>query len=439
MNKRITHILIMLLILMLFPSNAVAQDGSEPEPEQFVVIDPDTGEYTLNLDVLKPAGKVVKDPPESWLLPSKTITIGDDLELNLGKMVYNQYVSPEGYYVLVPTLYTAIVMSLNDESPFNTQPIAGNVNGWVGMAGSFSWLEGMGYTKEDVLNGDWKYDPEFWNGLFKAINDPKSPLFQGSFFAPPAILIFDGDPFALIDNQDLPVPSTPPPAVTCPTPSVMEAEIYVSGELVDPAYPVVVGQDPAKRGADLRWRVEITPVVFTWYTQEVVDIERICREVGSGGSGCPSPKENYDSIVGAANWDASMEGNPEWNVEEKEIVECVEHVEVYPVQLSWVRTYAHLSQESRDWIEKGELQKRYPGAHLYQPDWEWVPPLYGALQEGGAYVWEWVKEGIQFRDPGQYGMSVMGAITGTPATGPRTFLEEASGFSVWLYEATISK
>jgi hypothetical protein len=120
-------------------------------------------------------------------------------------------------------------------------------------------------------------------------------------------------------------------------------------------------------------------------------------------------------------------------------IECIEHVEVYPVQLSWVRTYANLSEESRDWIEHGGLQQRYPGAHLYQPDWEWLPPLFGNVLNNGVYVWEWIEKDIQFRDPGQYGMSVNGAITGTPVTGPRVFNMEASGFSVWLYEATLTQ
>jgi hypothetical protein len=240
----------------------------------------------------------------------------------------------------------------------------------------------------------------------------------------------------------IPTPVPPPPDVQCPPESVEEAEIHVTGELVDPPYPVVVGQDPNKRGADLLWQVEITPVVYTWFEKTEVIEEKICRYVGEGnGSGCPGPESEYSQVLGSnGGWKPWMADNDAW-LEEGGVsqIECIEHVEVYPVQLSWVRTYANLSEESRDWIEHGGLQQRYPGAHLYQPDWEWLPPLFGNVLNNGVYVWEWIEKDIQFRDPGQYGMSVNGAITGTPVTGPRVFNMEASGFSVWLYEATLTQ
>ena len=115
------------------------------------------------------------------------------------------------------------------------------------------------------------------------------------------------------------------------------------------------------------------------------------------------------------------------------------NVAVYPEQLNWVRVTASLSQESRDWIETGGLQQRYPGAHLYQPDWEWVPPLIGNILSDGTYVWEWTELEIQFRDPGQYGMGVKGGTSGTPVTEPSFFDLPAGGLSAWLYEATLTK
>ncbi len=134
-----------------------------------------------------------------------------------------------------------------------------------------------------------------------------------------------------------------------------------------------------------------------------------------------------------------MVGNAEWQVTEEPIIECVEHVEVYPEQLNWVQAFANLSADSRDWIERGELQQRYPGAKLYQPDWEWSPPLVGGLLADGTYVWEFMEEAIQFQDPGNYIMSVQGGTAGTPVTEPRFIDMEAGEFFVWLYEATISQ
>ena len=39
-----------------------------------------------------------------------------------------------------------------------------------------------------------------------------------------------------------------------------------------------------------------------------------------------------------------------------------------------------------------------------------------AAEPDEVYVWEWVEEDIQFRDPGQYGMSVQGAILHPPTS-----------------------
>jgi hypothetical protein len=195
---------------------------------------------------------------------------------------------------------------------------------------------------------------------------------------------------------------------------------------VAPPYPIVVGQDPERRGADLLWQVEVPPVVHTWYSEEEI---RECVRVGSGGRGCnDSDADGYRSF---------MRDNPAYALDVD--IECIRHTDVYPDPLASVTPRASLTPESRDWITSGGLQARYPGASLYQPDWVWFPPVDGSVLANGAFVWEFLSERNPFRDPGGYSFSIGGSTKGTPVSSARRFEISADGFSVWLLEATLSK
>ena len=451
--KRFSIAIVAASIIAAIAQSGQAQGETPPPVDEFVTYDPATGEYTLNLEALTPVGTVITGPPESWPLTPpefmQEIQLGDST-INPFMMVYNRYVSPDGYYMLVPTLYTAVVMTVTNSSPFDVQPYGMVVNGWVGTAGFMGWMENIGYSREDVLNGDWRLDPGFWAELFLAVNDPNSPLHEGTFFAPPAVLIYTCDPTNPADcaaamtaeassaGSPTPVPSSDS---ACPVPTAIQAEIRASGELVAPPYPVVVGQDPQRRGADLQWRVEVPPVVYSWYEAVVRETDRVCRHDPSGSSGgCPGPGSQYDEVVGSdSGWHSFMADSPNWRASGGEhYVDCVRHVEVFTDRLRSVRMTATLEEASRDWILV-ELAARYPGASLYQPDWTWLPPLSGHVLGDGTFVWEWTQARIQFRDPGQYAQVVEGSTMGTPVTDPRYFNLPASGFQVWLYEATLTR
>lgn len=451
MMKQISIAIVVAVILAAIPQSGEAQDESPPPVDEFVVYDPATGEYTLNLESLTAVGTVVTDAPDSWPVPSFLPSV--DLAgstFNPLQMTYNRYVSPEGYYVLVPSLYTAVVMSFTGTSPFDVEPYGMVVNGWVGAAGFMGWMENIGYSNEDVVNGGWRYEPDFWTQLFLAVNDPSSPLHEGTFFAPPAVLIYTCDPTnpadcvaAMAAGGNSAGSPTPAPSSdsTCPSATAVQAEVRASGELIAPPYPVVVGQDHMHRGADLRWRVEVPPVIYTWYEAVVRQTDRVCRHDTSGsGNGCPAPGSQYDEVVGSASgWHSYMAGSSSWDASGGErYVECVRHVQVFTDRLRSVRTTATLEEASRDWIIV-ELAARYPGASLYQPDWAWLPPISGQVLGDGTYVWEWIQSRIQFRDPGQYAHGVEGTTTGTPVTEPRYFNLPATAFQVWLYEATLTK
>jgi hypothetical protein len=445
---------IFILVMALVPTQVLAQegespDGDTPDEDSFMFTNED-GQLSWDITKLHHVDTVIAEPPEGWphrQIPIRTKLISGDI--GFGMMSYYKFVTPDKKYVIVPNAYTTYVLAREGLTPFDAPPSEAIVNPliWVpGLTGAYEDTV-LDMSRDDILAGieiSHEIDAEAMRDLVHAGLDPRKEWFnQGAFFIPGGIFVYDCDPedpecAAYLRGED-PEVIPPAPVSTCGDPKIVDAEIHVTGELVDPPYPVVVGQDPNKRGADLLWRVEITPVIYTWYETKEIGEETICRYVGSGGGGggCPAPGSKYDRVLGADRWYSSMEGNNEWKSEKVPIIECVEHIEVYPVQLTSVRTSASLSEVSRDWIEHGGLQQRYPGAHLYIPDWQWLPPLYGNVLDNGVYVWEWTLEDIQFRDPGQYGMSVQGSITGTPVTKPRVFNMEASGFSVWLYEATL--
>ena len=65
----------------------------------------------------------------------------------------------------------------------------------------------------------------------------------------------------------------------CPAPTTSQAAPTLLIEKIAPDHPLVVGQDPHRRGVDIQATVSIPPVVFTWY--EPVQDPPVCRNDGS--------------------------------------------------------------------------------------------------------------------------------------------------------------
>lgn len=212
---------------------------------------------------------------------------------------------------------------------------------------------------------------------------------------------------------------TPPPApVQCNPPQTTIGAISMTAIKMAPNHPIVVGQDPDKRGADLSYTVRVEPTIRrVWVAQA----ETECR---------PGPNQN-------GNYNCMLPGNQPGH---ERIIRwyCEERVEVYRESLTRVSTSASLAQSSRDWI-LNELSIRYPGAHLKRPSWAWGGnPGAGGFQ-GNTFVWNFSIPGVQFADPGYYGLGANGATSGTPITPPRTFNLTNGRLEVWLKETTIIK
>lgn len=226
--------------------------------------------------------------------------------------------------------------------------------------------------------------------------------------------------------QEIPslCPQDPPPASACSAPVVSSGRISVTAYRTAPNYVLVVGQDEEKRGGDVTWEVRVEPTIYTWWTLEPV-YGTTCSEwhAGDPSADCRTkPSMWYNdgyTTTGIIRYD------------------CVSHTAVYPESLHRVSPYANLSKSSRDWILTGDLQIRYPGAFLHNPDFSWAGDPNTGYFDGNTYVWTFSRISIQFADPGYFDLGASGSTTGTPVSDPRGFSLSGGQTDVYLKEVVI--
>jgi hypothetical protein len=197
----------------------------------------------------------------------------------------------------------------------------------------------------------------------------------------------------------LPPTATPPPPTKCPGSSVKLGAISASANKLDPPYPLVVGQDPGKRGVDVAFSASVAPTIYTYYTPVPIYEER-CKTV-LGVQKCSNVVTGYS---------------------------CQVHTKSYPECIASASSSMSLSKDSRDWI-LNELSIRYPEAYLHHPNFSF---------SGGGCKYYASKNHVQVADPGNWNMKISGNTSGTPVSGPRSF-SRSSVFSAWLKEVVIIK
>lgn len=200
--------------------------------------------------------------------------------------------------------------------------------------------------------------------------------------------------------------ATPPPPIQCPEPRVIPGAITFSGSKTAPNYPLVIGQDPSRRGVDLQFSASVAPTVYISYElEEVYDCVYSFGSPAANGCGANYRLEHV-----------------EWT--------CREVRQEFPECIASARGAASLSQESRNWILH-ELSNRYPGVHLKNPDF--------GFSSASACTWNASETNVQIADPGTWNLSVRGSTSGTPVSAPRSFGGNVDTFAVWLKETTIIK
>ncbi len=460
MTRLLFAITVVVTVLGLTAGVALAQDNLPPG----ITIGAN-GSYQLNPAQWTP-GEPVFVQPEG--LPSFEAQLPGGGAICAGCYVFNIYSGPEGETIVVPNPYTAVMMAVTGENPFNTQPDGYVLSGLLQIPAVLGVFESMGITSEQMMDpAQWSPDPLFWlnlniqlNGLFGA-----DQIDEGTIFLATGIFSFNAGncPPALGNACFIPHEPTTPNSTT-PDPyeqicvalgdcKPLQPDICTDGrnltisapapqyevEQFAPKNPIVVGQDPSMRGVDLRVRVTIPPVTVSYNNTVHEEGEHVCTWVGDGeGGGCGdwSGKTNYSK--GFQPW---MAGDPDWGVVAEERWVCVRQSRTFRDSISFLTVQARLTDESIGWITAGDLQQRYPGAKVYQavwPLWPGFPPTLNQMAaDRTSYFLQWEK--LPLRDPGQYRLVIAGQSSGTPYTAPRQLRHSDFVFNVALFEAALIK
>jgi len=390
---------------------------------------------SINYDNLTDNGVVTRT--ESWM----PTVFGQPIQAE-----YHVYTTPSGNQILMPSATTLFFMASNPQtsgflsaaSTLGTSGTGGVAEGsqvYTGIAAvglllsgnaqvEFASLDQIGTNFfQQVLSGQTNLFSVTPNGFINFLQSLSQPSLNDSNLYT-YMLLYPPDSCALSpvgctpEQLTLLIPPTPltptpppgtptpPPPIECPEPRVIPGAITFTGEKIAPNYPLVVGQDPSKRGVDLRFSASVAPTVYISY-----ELERVYGCVYSYGS----PATNRCP----ANYRAQQ---VDWS--------CREVRQEFPECISSVHAAALLSQESRDWI-LNELSVRYPGAHLKNPNI--------GFPAGNSCVWNFSQTNVQIADPGTWNLSVSGVTSGTPVSAPRNFGGTVSSFQVWLKETAIVK
>lgn len=440
MNSKSRSLFLLTVIFTLVILNAMpaqAQDGAPP-PANGAWSEVINEDGSIDYDNLTDGGVVTQ--PADWM-PTNPFN-GEPIEAE-----YHVYTTPTGNQILFPSATTLFFMASNANesgllaaaSTLGTSGLStvnsdnGNVVGIASLGSIYGALIGnqeIGLPTaanvtdffNQVLSGQeniWSLNPEGLRKFLDSLSDVSlsdqnlytymllyTPDLCGSSpvgCTPEQLALLA----SLIPDDDIIDPTlTPPPAAQCPAPQVISGRISFNAEKIAPNYPLVVGQDPDERGADVRFSASVAPTIYITY-EPVDDYGCVSSPGAPGGDGCGVGEELV--VTGYS---------------------CVEQRITYNECIAFARGTASLSKDSRDWI-LNELSIRYPGAYLRNPDF--------SFRSGGACEWERTEEGVQFADPGTWDLSVNGRTSGTPVSAPRRFGGQVSEFIVWLKEIAIVK
>jgi len=428
MKKSILLFIFVFVLLTLLPAHQVfAQDGAWGE-----VVD---SNGNILYDQMTDQGVVTQ--AADWM-PSITLPVVGTVSMDAE---YHSYVTESGNTVLMPTASTLFFMTASaNESGFlaaastmGTSGLStvnsdnGNVVGFASLGAFFGALVGnqdIGLPSttnstdffNQVVSGQaniWSLNPA---GLYNFLTSLYKPSSQDGNLYTYMLLYTPGQcgstpagcsaaQTALITSllpTPLPptaVPTAPPAKPICPAPSVKPGAISASASQVAPPYPLVVGQDPDRRGVDVEFSASVAPTIYTYYTT------------------IPIYEEHCKTVLGVEKCSKVITG-----------YSCKVHTISYPECIASASSSMSLSKESREWI-LNELSIRYPEAYLHHPNFSF---------SGGGCVYSASKDHVQVADPGNWNLNINGTTSGTPVSGPRSF-SRGSVFSAWLKEVVIVK
>ena len=366
---------------------------------------------------------------------------------------YHVYTAPDGSTMMTPTASTLLFMAMNPQKSglinnngevglgtgFVIQGLGdltgGNTTPQELLSGLVQAISGNGITQVDadkfadaIINNEgnvWAFlDPrgDTWNIfqqlLTTSLTDQNVYLLavlyntcsDSPYGCPPELCQTNPEACGLSPVPTPAVTQTPPPS--CPGASVSQVRPSLSIAPVAPNYPLVVGQDKDKRGADVQVSVSIPPVIYTWY-EPIFETENVCRD---GSDGTPVCKK------------------------EKTFKGCETHREDLPEQITNARATATLSDASCNWIVN-DLGSKWYGAYIHSASFDLR--RYGSASTGcsGTCSLNLLAARVPFADPGVFDLLISVNTAGTffngrLITNPRV-LSQSGTIKVWVILPTL--
>ncbi len=295
---------LLLVIVFLFAIVATqpvrAQEGESPWGEVF---NPDG---TIRWENLMDLGVTTEEA--DWM----DITLPGGITLDLDA-VYHRYQTPSGNVVVLPSPVTLFFMAQYpvESGLAGAESMLGNgaslLTMLVGNALNLDVVTQLGYENPDqffqaVINGEENiWTALQWNFIFEVIN-----MSWDSGFLVNALLMYlngvancDDIPGGCPGVVDCPPGTCIPDPPHCPAPSITQSPPSLAIQKAAPENPLVVGQDPEQRGADIQASVSIPPVILTWYEQ--IQDPPTCEqnEEGNGGTFMNTEKPaEWEQVMG---------------------------------------------------------------------------------------------------------------------------------------------
>jgi hypothetical protein len=343
---------------------------------------------------------------------------------------YNVYTAPDGSTAMTPSASTLLFMAMNPQASgllnANGQVglgagmalqafgsvAGGNITGQQLLSNIFQQIGGAAMSQVDanqfadaIINGNgnvWAFlggtNSDTWHIFSQLMN---SSWDQGNLYL--VALLYNsctnaptGCPPELCQANPVAcgLPATPPPGTeptatpppSCPAPSVTQKAPTSSILPLAPNFPLVVGQDPDKRGADIQATVTIPNVIYTWH-EPIYENELSCRKNPKGGADIC---KNVKVFKG-----------------------CRAHRESLPEQITNARVTASLTDSSRDWIIK-DLGATWYGAYIHQGSFDlkrYGSPAIGC--GGSSCSLNLLASKVPFADPGYFDLNVQVNTAGT--------------------------
>ncbi len=403
-----------LLFQVLIPVQAQDESGSPWDQ----IVDEDGHLLTDNLIDL---GETTEEA--DWM----DIPLPFDLELDLDAN-YHRYETPDGDVVVLPSPLTVMMMAMNPVESGLAQ-----VDSQLALGG-FVVSEFLGSLLGDHIDWDQvsqaypQYsDPDtFWQAVLDGQANVWTCFAGLDFLTDLSMLSWNdlnlrmglllylngvanceqipGGCSGIVDDHILPQ--------TCAAPSVTLQQPTLLIEKVAPQNPLVVGQDPQKRGADVEISVRIPPVIYTWY-EPVYQNVQVCRDLRDGEpADC---RQTGTSLTEDGKAD-----------HQRILVDCKHHVEYLPDPVVDVQAGARLDPASKSWI-LNQLSGAYYEAYIHRESFNLVPGLtaWSGGCSGGVCTASALAGRVPFADPGKFDLSLKVQTAGTtfngqPVTQPRS-------------------